>query len=117
VPPLLPPPEAQGLDPKVALEIAKAGQEMLRRDFYSAAFIFMGVAILLLAAWVVWLQRHLSAVRDALQAQLTTVQNQRVADHVDGERRARELAERMAVHMDRATEATVMMLAKKGKPG
>lgn len=75
-------PQSAPLDPKVALEIAQAGQEMLRKDFYSAAFIIMGAAILGLVAWIIWLQQrlfsvavHLDKNTDAVEMLLYEVQS------------------------------------------
>jgi hypothetical protein len=75
------------ISPDDALKIAQAGQEMLRKDFYSAAFIVMGAAIVGLVAWIIWLQMQLVSGRE-------------------------KLLERMGVHMDRSTEATTLMLTE-----
>jgi hypothetical protein len=91
LPPLLPAPPP--VDPEFALKVAQTGQEMLRKDFYSAAFIIMGAAIVLLAVWIIW-----------LQVKLTGVQELRVKD-------MREVA----VQSDQVTEATTTLILETQK--
>lgn len=84
-----------------AVKLAQASQELLRKDYLTGIIVLMGAAILGLVAWVIWLQQQLRAEGGL-----------RVQDHKEGEARATSLTERMALHMDRSTEATVLLLAK-----
>lgn len=86
---LLPPTQAPAIDPEFALKVAQSAQEMLRKDFYSAAFVIMGAAIVLLAAWIIWLQQKVSSVQEL---------------------RVKDLRE-VAVQLDRNTEMTTLLLA------
>lgn len=94
------------ISPEQAIQLAQASQELLRKDVLSGAVVIMGAAIIGLVCWVIWLQVRLSWVQDS-----------RVADHKEGEARAEKLAVRMAVHMDRSTEATVLLLSKGSQRG
>lgn len=93
------------ISPDEAIKLAQASQELLRKDVLSGTIVIMGAAIIGLVCWVIWLQVRLSWVQDA-----------RVADHKEGESRAEKLADRMAIHMDRSTEATVLLLSKGQRP-
>ena len=87
---LLPPTQAPAIDPEFALKVAQSAQEMLRRDFYSAAFVIMGAAIVGLVAWVIWLQQRVSSVQEL-----------RVKDFRE-----------TAVALDRNTESVTLLLAE-----
>lgn len=88
------------LTPDDAIKLATAAEQMFRRDYLIAS------VVTLLASNGIWAW----AMRGVLR-KLSAVEESRVQDQKEGERRAEGLAQRMAIHMDRATEATVMSLA------
>lgn len=85
------------VDPQVAIDTTKAMYEGFRRDFIIATVIMLVVQNVGWAWAMVAIVRKLSAVHES-----------RVQDGKDGERRAEKLLDRMAVHMDRASEATTV---------
>ena len=89
------------MDPKVTLDISREAFDAFRRDYLVASVV---VLLLVNGAWA-W------AVRGLVRA-LSEVQNARVADHKEAEKRYESVANRMAVHMDKSTEATVALLSR-----
>ncbi len=94
------------LDPKVAIETAKETFDLFRRDYLVASVVVM------LAINAIWAWAYSRIFRE-----LARVNEARVQDGKDGERRAEKLTDRMAIHMDRSAEAAVMLLNRpRGKP-
>lgn len=85
------------VDPQVAIDATKQLAEQ-----FQTRFIATTVAIFVLQN-VAWAVMHWRTVQ-----KMYTVQEARVLDHKEGERRAEKLLDRMAVHMDRAAEATTV---------
>lgn len=83
------------------MDATKQAYEAFRRDFLVASVVTM---LLTNIAWAVAFWRLLN--------KLTEAQDKRVEDLKDGEARAVKLTDRMAVHMDRSSEATVLFLSK-----
>ncbi len=87
------------MDPKSAIEVSNATFDLFRRDYLIASVV---VLLLVNGVWAWAFSR--------VWNQLNRVQDRRVQDHIDGEARASALLNRMAVHLDKNTEATTMML-------
>jgi hypothetical protein len=97
------------IDPKVAMDATREAYEGFERNFKVATVIMLLVQNI---GWA-W------AMRGVLR-KLSEVQEARVQDGKDGERRAEKLLDRMAVHLDRAAEATsansmILLGLKKGE--
>lgn len=82
------------IDPQVAIEITKQLSEQ-----FQTRFIAMTITIFVLQN-VAWTVMHWRLV-----AKMNAIQEARVQDHKEGERRAEKTMDRMALHMDRAAEA------------
>lgn len=99
------------------MDLAERGQRVVEHGLYSTLFMVALGIIIALAGWSVRLHFELKEAN----LRLDKVQEARVQDGKDGERRAEKLADRMAVHMDRAAETAqttnVILLAMKQGEG
>lgn len=89
------------MDPVLAMKVAEATEAAFRRDYLVASVV---VLLVVNGAWAY-------AVR-GLVRKLSEVQDARVQDHKEGAARYEGVSNRMAVHMDKSTEATVAFLTK-----
>lgn len=86
-------------DAKTALDAAERAFDLFRRDYLVASVV---VLLLVNGVWAWAFSR--------VWGRLNEVQDKRVEDQIAGEKRANLVAERLAAHMDKATETSVVVL-------
>jgi hypothetical protein len=87
------------MPPELAIKAAQETYDALRRDYLIASVVIL---LLVNVAWAYALR--------SVMVRLTEVQEKRVQDHKEARKEHGELAARMAVHMERSTEAAIHLL-------